>query len=197
MTPKYCTNVTITLHYSIFSHWMVAFTKHLFFIWHIRCFKICNDFYSNHSHPNAHKMHDEMDAFSVWPIRCEAKTPKLYVVGRVWGDSPYTGSAMWSFDVLVVVVPNMLNKQSNCLGSETQCHTCDTTVVISSTLDITRYDTRPFAETPQWTIPMSHNVPFCNRNMHISVTKWCIVRYLSKALRYLWDTDNDRGHKLP
>ena len=32
--------------------------------------------------------------------------------------------------------------------------------------------------------PASKNVPFCNRNVHISVSRWCIVRYLSGAL---WD----------
>ena len=32
-----------------------------------------------------------------------------------------------------------------------------------------------------------HNAPFCNRNVHISVTKWCIVGYLCNALWNLWD----------
>ena len=27
----------------------------------------------------------------------------------------------------------------------------------------------------------THNAPFCNRNVHISVTKWCIVGYVSNA----------------
>ena len=34
---------------------------------------------------------------------------------------------------------------------------------------------------------LSHNVPLCNRNVHISVTKWCIVGYSSDALWDLWD----------
>ena len=37
---------------------------------------------------------------------------------------------------------------------------------------------------PQYINPISHNTPFCNRNVHISVTKWCIVGCLSDAL---WD----------
>ena len=43
---------------------------------------------------------------------------------------------------------------------------------------------RPVAKIPQCTSPVSHNVPFCNRNVHvhISVTKWCIVGYVSNAL---------------
>ena len=31
---------------------------------------------------------------------------------------------------------------------------------------------------PQCTCPEFHNAPFWNRNVHISVTKWCIVGYL-------------------
>ena len=40
------------------------------------------------------------------------------------------------------------------------------------------------AQMPQCTNPISHNAPFCNRNVHISVTKWYIVQYLSNTL---WD----------
>ena len=35
--------------------------------------------------------------------------------------------------------------------------------------------------------PISHNAPFCNRNVHTSVTKWCIVGYFCNALWDLWD----------
>ena len=31
---------------------------------------------------------------------------------------------------------------------------------------------RPVAQIPHCTSPISHNAPFCNRNVHISVTKW-------------------------
>ena len=34
---------------------------------------------------------------------------------------------------------------------------------------------RPVAQIPQCISPVSHNTPFCNRNVHISFTKWCIV----------------------
>ena len=34
---------------------------------------------------------------------------------------------------------------------------------------------------------ISHNAPFWNRNVHISVTKWCIVGYGTVALWGLWD----------
>ena len=37
------------------------------------------------------------------------------------------------------------------------------------------------------TSPISHNMPFCIRNVHISVTKWCIVGYGNGALWDLWD----------
>ena len=37
---------------------------------------------------------------------------------------------------------------------------------------------RPVSQIPQCTSPVSHNASFCNRNVHISVTKWCIVEYL-------------------
>ena len=46
---------------------------------------------------------------------------------------------------------------------------------------------RHVAQIPQCTSFVSHNAPFCNRNVHISVTKWCIVGYLSTALWDLWD----------
>ena len=40
----------------------------------------------------------------------------------------------------------------------------------------------PISQIPQCTSPMSHNAPFCNRNVDISVTKWCIVGYGTSAL---------------
>ena len=40
---------------------------------------------------------------------------------------------------------------------------------------------------PQCTRQISHNAAFCNRNVHISVTKWCIVGYGTGAL---WDLCN-------
>ena len=46
---------------------------------------------------------------------------------------------------------------------------------------------RAVSQIPQCTSPILHNAPFCNRNVHISVTKWCIVGYLSNALWDLWD----------
>ena len=42
-------------------------------------------------------------------------------------------------------------------------------------------------EIPQCSCPISNNVPFCDRNVHISVTKWDIVGYLCNALWDLWD----------
>ena len=46
---------------------------------------------------------------------------------------------------------------------------------------------RPAPQIPQCTSPISHIAPFCNRNVHISVAKLYIVRYLSNALWDLWD----------
>ena len=37
---------------------------------------------------------------------------------------------------------------------------------------------------PQCTCPISHNAPFCKRNVHISLTKCCIVGHWSDTL---WD----------
>ena len=37
---------------------------------------------------------------------------------------------------------------------------------------------RPVAQIPQCTGPIAHNAPFCNRNVHMSVTKWCIVVHI-------------------
>ena len=39
--------------------------------------------------------------------------------------------------------------------------------------------------------PISHNALFCNRNVHISVTKWCIVGYVCDASWDLWDGSLD------
>ena len=38
----------------------------------------------------------------------------------------------------------------------------------------------------QCTCPISHNAPLWNRNVHISVPKWCIVGYGTGALWDLW-----------
>ena len=40
---------------------------------------------------------------------------------------------------------------------------------------------------PLCTSPISNNAPFCNRNVHISGTKWCIVGYLLDVLWDLWN----------
>ena len=45
----------------------------------------------------------------------------------------------------------------------------------------------PNSQIAPCTSPISHNAPFCNRNVHISVTKWCIVGSLADALWDLWD----------
>ena len=47
-----------------------------------------------------------------------------------------------------------------------------------------------------YTSPISHNAPFCNRNVHISVTKWCIVGYLSDALWFWTDLKWFYGQNL-
>ena len=46
---------------------------------------------------------------------------------------------------------------------------------------------KPVAQIPQCTSLIYHNALFCNRNVHIFVTKWCIVGYLPNALWNLWD----------
>ena len=37
---------------------------------------------------------------------------------------------------------------------------------------------RPISQIPECICAISHNATFCNRNVHISVTKWCIVANL-------------------
>ena len=46
---------------------------------------------------------------------------------------------------------------------------------------------RPISQIPLYTSPIPHNAPICNKNVHISVTQWCIAGYLSGALWDLWD----------
>ena len=46
---------------------------------------------------------------------------------------------------------------------------------------------RPISQIPECICAISHNATFCNRNVHISVTKWCIMGYLCDALWDLWD----------
>ena len=53
--------------------------------------------------------------------------------------------------------------------------------------DVIKAVNRPISQIPQCIGAVSHNAPFCNRNVHISVTKWCIVGYLFDALWDLWD----------
>ena len=43
---------------------------------------------------------------------------------------------------------------------------------------------KPLSQIPQCIRQMTYNAPLCNRNVHISVTKWCIVGYGAGAL---WD----------
>ena len=46
---------------------------------------------------------------------------------------------------------------------------------------------RPISQIPLYNSPIPHNAPICNKNVHISVTQWCIAGYLSGALWDLWD----------
>ena len=50
-------------------------------------------------------------------------------------------------------------------------------------------NTRTIAQIPQCTNPTSHNAPFYNRNVHVSVTKWWNVGYSPNVLWDLWDGD--------
>ena len=52
---------------------------------------------------------------------------------------------------------------------------------------------RPISQIQQCVSPISHNEPFCNRNVHLSVTKWCIVGYMSDAFWDLWDGSGYRN----
>ena len=46
---------------------------------------------------------------------------------------------------------------------------------------------RPISQILECICAISHNAPFCNRNVHISVTKWYIVGYGTDAFWDLWD----------
>ena len=46
---------------------------------------------------------------------------------------------------------------------------------------------RFISQIPQCIRQISHNAPLCNRNVHISVTKWCIVGREDGALWDKWD----------
>ena len=52
---------------------------------------------------------------------------------------------------------------------------------------------RSISQVSQCIRQMSHNAPFCNRNVHISVTKWCIVGYGTGAL---WDLCDRSIHPI-
>ena len=45
----------------------------------------------------------------------------------------------------------------------------------------------PISQIPEYSRQKSDNAPFCNRNVHISVTKCCIVGYGIDAFWDLWD----------
>ena len=53
---------------------------------------------------------------------------------------------------------------------------------------------RSHYQRPQGTRHISHNAPLWNRNVHISVPKWCIVGYGRGALWNLWDWSNTSAH---
>ena len=53
---------------------------------------------------------------------------------------------------------------------------------------------RPISQIPECICVISHSATFCNRMctyVHISVTKWCIVGYLSDAMWDVWDGSID------
>ena len=49
--------------------------------------------------------------------------------------------------------------------------------VISKIWWKTSHSNGPISRIPKCSSPISHNTPLLNRNVHISVTKWCIVGY--------------------
>ena len=50
---------------------------------------------------------------------------------------------------------------------------------------IQRY--KPIVQVPKCTNVLSHNAPFCNTHVIISVTKWFILRYCAGALWDFWN----------
>ena len=56
---------------------------------------------------------------------------------------------------------------------------------------------RPISQIPECICAISHNATFCNRNVHISVTKWCIMGYVCDALWDLWDGSIDTDMQWP
>ena len=63
----------------------------------------------------------------------------------------------------------------------------DVAVILKSTIFKLTMQNRPVSQITWCASPISHNAPFCNRNVHISVTKWCIVGYWTGTLWDLWD----------
>ena len=59
--------------------------------------------------------------------------------------------------------------------------------ICNGTSQCTVYPNRPISQILQCIRQISHNAVFCNRNVHISVTKYCIVEYLTGAL---WELFN-------
>ena len=66
--------------------------------------------------------------------------------------------------------------------------TCLMFLIYSPDMSATYHvNNRDISQIPQCTNSISHYTPFCYRNVHISVTKCCIVWYLTDALWDLWD----------
>ena len=84
------------------------------------------------------------------------------------------------YDVIVMpnsgFMPNTPNTGLSTFG------TCDKPLRDASPESMTTQFIWSISQIPQCIIQISHKAPLCNRNVHISVTKWSIVGYRTSAL---------------
>ena len=82
------------------------------------------------------------------------------------------------------------------IGINPLCNATGAINPMCSTVVQTRHNS--VAQILQFTRPIPHNMPFCNQNkpnVHISVTKSCIVGYMSDAMWDLWNGSNTWGQQ--
>ena len=117
----------------------------------------------------------QMETFSALLAICAGNSP-------VTGGSPTQKPVTRSFDGFFDLRLNKrLSKQTWVWLYETPsrslwCHCNDSNRTNTFLATVILFDyNKPVAQIPQCTCPISHNVPFCSKNVHIYVSKCCIV----------------------